>query len=487
MKMQESTHFQLVLMILLHKAEFMEAQKLSNIFLEKQRGNINNYITIANVFEQYRQYETAVKIYEKARKITGDENLFNRELAYDYEFLKNHKKSITEFIKLMENRNSYSGLVLSRFKKMLKEDPSVIKYIKDTSGESKNNAVNEIYALCLGEIGEYDKALKEYEKFPAMNILKFAERMDGNERTDVAIQAYDIFLQRSVNVLEKANTKIKMSNIYIEQNNLDQAEMLLLEIYNNKVAKTSKNKFKTKANRQCRELLAQIYLRQNASSKKIIQILEEAKKFAYNKTEINSIEYKIIHFLIMNGESDQAKKKLSQILENENSGSDTFKKGYFYSFLIAVMTNDASADSLLGELIINIPSDEITNDALLLLQSTNQFNDDADKSDFLAAYRKKSLFKNTEAIELLRSIYDRSKVEDVLFLAGEWAAQSGKLELAIEIFNHEYLKPDLQQFAILKLTEIDNDRMQKNKISIGFLQNNPQSIFSPQFRRILAE
>jgi len=97
------------------------------------------------------------------------------------------------------------------------------------------------------------------------------------------------------------------------------------------------------------------------------------------------------------------------------------------------------------------------------------------------------LYKIEEAIDILRSIYDRSKVEDMLFLAGEWAIQAGRTETAIEIFSHDYTKPDLKQFAILKLAEIEENKSTKNTLCTEFLQNNPQSVFSPQFRRILVE
>ena len=484
-RMQDTQYFQLRLMVLLHKAEFDEAQKLSNRFLNKQRGNINNYGTVAKVFEQYRQYEASIEIYLKARKIAGDENLYVRELAYDYQVLKDHKNAVREFVRLVENRNQYAAFVLSRFKSMLLEETSVIRYIKETAGKSENHAIREIYALCLGEIGEDEKALKEYEDLPAENLLKFADRMEKNERLDVAIRAYNIYLIRSVNIIENAKTKIALANIHIKQNELTKAEEILLELYQNKDLKIKRNRYKTRANRQCRELLAEIYLMRNASQKEIIKYLEEAKEFTFNKNDISEIEYRIIHLLIINGENDLAKEKLRNVLENENSGSDTFKKGYYYSFLIAIMTNDAESDSLLGELLINIPEDAMTNDALLLFQSTNHVQNDADREDLLKAYRKRSLFKNQEAIELLQSIYERSKIEDLFFLAGEWAMQTGNMELATEIFSHEFSKPDLRQFAILKLTEIENDKTAKRNFSRDFLQNNPQSIFSPQFRRML--
>ena len=484
-KMRNDLHFQLKLMILLHKAEFVKAHKLSNEFLDKQRGNINSYGSVAKVFEQYRQYETSVEMYLKARKIAGDENLYVREIATGYYALKDYRNAVREFVKLAENRNSYAAFILSRFKSILKEDVSVIRYIKDTCGKSKNPTIKEIYALCLGEIGEFEKALQEYEHLPAKNLLKFADRVEKNGEADVAIRAYNMFLNRSVNIIENAKTMIRLTNIYIIQNELKKAEEILLDLYHNKDLKLKRNRYKTRANRQCRELLAQIYLMRNASQKEIIQYLEEAKEFTFNKNDIYEIEYKIIHLLIMNGENDLAKEKLINVLKNENSGSDIFKKGYYYSFLIAIMTNDTKSDSLLSELLINIPEDDITNDALLLFQSTNQVLSNEDRKDLLKAYRMRSLYENSEAIEILRSIYERSELEEMLFLAGEWAMQTGKMELASEIFSHEYSKPDLQQYAILKRAEIEKDKTEKKNYSRNFLQNNPQSIFSPQFRRIL--
>ena len=179
-KMQEDQYFQFKLMTLLHKAEIDEARRLSNVFLEKQRGRIQNYGTTAKIFEQFRQYEDAVKIYLKARKIAGDDYLYAQELAYNYQALKDSEKAVKELIKLVENKNPLSSFVLSRLKLMLKEDPSIVSFI----GKSKNEdpAIRDIYALCLGEIGEYEEALKEYEHLPAENLLNFAQRMEKSNR-----------------------------------------------------------------------------------------------------------------------------------------------------------------------------------------------------------------------------------------------------------------------------------------------------------------
>ena len=484
-KMPEAKYFQLKLMILLHGAEFKKAQNFSDAFLDKHRGNVNNYGSIAKTFEQYRQYDAAIEIYKKARKIANDDNLYVRELANNFNALKDYKNAVYEFIKLVEKKDQFASFVVNRFKLMLKEEPNIIKFIAEVTANNESPSIKEIYALSLGEIGDFEKALKEYENLPVEKIIKFADRLEKNGELNIAIKAYVAYLNRSVNLVENAKVTIKLSALHISLNELDKAEEILLTMYSNKELKAKRNRYKTRANRQCRELLAQISLMRNASQKEITKYLEEAKEFTFNKNDLSEIEYKLIHLLIMNEENDQAKEKLGVLLKNENSGSDTFKKGYYYSFLLAIMTNDAESDSLLGELLVNIPGDGVTIDALLLFQSTNHVQNNEDRESLLKAYRKRSLYKIEEAIDILRSIYDRSKVEDMLFLAGEWAIQAGRTETAIEIFSHDYTKPDLKQFAILKLAEIEENKSTKNTLCTGFLQNNPQSIFSPQFRKIL--
>ena len=44
----------------------------------------------------------------------------------------------------------------------------------------------------------------------------------------------------------------------------------------------------------------------------------------------------------------------------------------------------------------------------------------------------------------------------MLFLAAEWALQTGEALLASELFSHEYSNPELQQYAVLKLAELEN-------------------------------
>ncbi|OPX27976.1 MAG: hypothetical protein B1H06_04195 [Candidatus Cloacimonas sp. 4484_143] len=177
---------------------------------------------------------------------------------------------------------------------------------------------------------------------------------------------------------------------------------------------------------------------------------------------------------------EESKLRLANILKTEDPGSDTFKKGFLYSYLLAVFQKDAAADSLLGEIIINLPEDEAANDALLLANIIPEMNpDDVDK--FLAAYRQKLIYRVDEAITLLQEMYDNSNNEEMLFLAGEWAREADKDDLAITFFSHQYKDEIIGEYAQLQLTEITADSKMKNE----FLLSNPQSVFSPKFRMII--
>jgi len=184
--------------------------------------------------------------------------------------------------------------------------------------------------------------------------------------------------------------------------------------------------------------------------------------------------------LIMLNRFSDAKEILLLVYNDKEIKKDTFKKGFLYSYLLAVFQKDAAADSLLGEIIINLPEDEAANDALLLANIIPEMNpDDVDK--FLAAYRQKLIYRVDEAITLLQEMYDNSNNEEMLFLAGEWAREADKDDLAITFFSHQYKDEIIGEYAQLQLTEITADSKMKNE----FLLSNPQSVFSPKFRMII--
>lgn len=470
--------------ILLLKGEIKQAYKFCKNFLNENSRRMNYYKILANIFEQYRQYEYAIEILKQARKIANDNHLHTKELAFNYQNLKDYQNAIIEYLKLLERQKSYYNFVLNRLKKILQEDKAYITTIEKSVRKSKHKKIQEIYALCLAEIGEYEKALKEYETLDTSKLKDFGDRLVSNGNLDIAISAYETYIGKIREPYLISDVKIKLAVIYITHGQLDKAKEVLFQVYEDSSIKGKKYRHKTRANRFCRELLAEVLLKQNAPNEEILKYLDEAKTYAFNRKEKNEIEFKIIHFQIMNEQYSQSKEKLSKILKKEDASSDIYKLGYYYSFLLALMQNDPAADSLLGELLINLPENYITNDALFLSVLGSGLDGNT-REDFLSAYRKKLLFKDEKAIEILMGIYNGSQNEEMLILAGEWAIESNKKDQAISIFSHEYSNELLAEYALLQKTRITQDEIEKAKLSTDFLKLNPQSVFSPEFRKLL--
>ena len=464
------------------KGELKEAKKICRSFLNKYPGNVSNYKIIAQIFSQYRQYEYAIEFLQNARKVAKDENLFAMEIALNYQNLKDDEKAVVEYFKLLEHQKSYSHYILSKLKMILQENPAIIKNIEKAATKySRQNAL-EIYALCLVELGEYEKALREYEQLSPDKLKKFAEQQFKLNRYEVAVKAFDSYLQRVYEPNLAADAKIKKAKILIFQEKLNEAKEILNQLYNDKEIGKVKYRYKTRANRQCRELLAEISLMQDAPENKILQYLEEAKNYAFNQKEKNELDFQIIHYHIMIENYSKAKKILSKVLHREEPGSDNFKLSYFYFFQLALMEQDPAADSLLAELIINLPEHPGTNDALFLADLKTAFADDW--IGFLGAYRLKMLHKDKKAIDKLIEIHAKTENEKILFLAGEWAVNIN-VATAETIFNTEFQDEILQEYVVLKRLQIAENKQLRQNISREFLKTNPQSVFSPEFRKIL--
>ena len=470
----------LKLPILLGRGNFKEARKTALAFLNNNKGNIIFYHNIAQIFSQYRQNETAIEIYEMVRNIAKDDYLYTRELAQSYNNAGSYEKAIVEYFKLLEKQSGYSNYILNRLQTILQEDEKYIKTIKLESKDHPETNARELYALCLAAIGEFEQALLQYDELDAEKLSTFARKMKIAGNLDVAELAYKRYLKKVKSPPKSANARIELAEALIMLNRFSDAKEMLLLVYNDKEIKKSNYKYRTKANRQCRELLADLVLREKGNEEEVISYLEEAKHYTFNQVERNEIEFKIINLLMLIENYEESKLRLANILKTEDPGSDTFKKGFLYSYLLAVFQKDAAADSLLGEIIINLPEDEAANDALLLANIIPEMNpDDVDK--FLAAYRQKLIYRVDEAITLLQEMYDNSNNEEMLFLAGEWAREADKDDLAITFFSHQYKDEIIGEYAQLQLTEITADSKMKNE----FLLSNPQSVFSPKFRMII--
>ena len=470
-------------LVLLRKGELKKASDLSGSIIKKNKGNVSLYRDLSSFFEQANQYRKAIDIMLEARKITKDDHLYAKELAFDYHKVNDLSESLVEYLKHLEKNKSNFHFVLSRIKKIMSEDRSQIKTIEKFTGNTDDKLLQEIYAISLAEVGEYDGSLEIFETLEIDRLKIFVEENMAVGNFEIAKRALKILTKKEKDPGHNADLKIQVAQIQIYQNEIDSAEVTLLDIYHNQKLSSNEYRYRTQAGRICREMLAGISMRKQRSGEIILKYLEEAKDHTFNQKDKKEIELTIIHFLIMNENYDLSRKKMESILQNEDQSTDIYKLSNYYSFLIATMQNDNAADSLLGELVISFPSNELTNDALFLSYFLANF-DPQNRESFLEAYREKMLLKNDRAIELLSLLYNKSKFEEILFLCGEWAMQNEQYEKAKEIFSFEYEDELFSEYAQLKLAGLSK-KEEKERIVTGFLTTNPQSVFSPEFRKLL--
>jgi len=481
----ELTYIKLKTSILLAGSEIRNAEKLCDKFLHNNPGKINSYKLMATVFRRYRQYEYSIQILKEVRQIAQDEYLNTNEMASDYYQIKDYPNSIKEYLKHVVKNSAYNNFVQNRIKLILKEDSLQIKAVEEFAGSSENLLVQEIYAVSLGEIGDITAALEVYEVLEPDKLLKFADNL---KKTGDLANATRAFVQYKNNASSPdllADVDVKIARIYLLQKDYASAEMVLMDVYNMDSIKDKKLRYKTKANRVCREMLADLAL-MNDQLEKVVPFLEEAKEFTYNLTEKNLLNFRIVNFQIMATEYELAEDHLEQILLKQDTGSDIYKKGFYYKYLLSLMNNSSESDSLLGELLINIPDNKNINDAIQISLLLAELDSNG-REDFLSAFRLMQLFKYTEAVNIMQKLYDDTGNENISIITGDWAISNNDYSLAAEIFDREYTDEDFAQYALLQKVLITDERELKISSTEDFLTKNPRSVFSPGFRKILME
>ncbi|MDO9577217.1 MAG: hypothetical protein Q7J16_04980 [Candidatus Cloacimonadales bacterium] len=478
--MPEVTYIRLHASILINQGELKKARDETMDFLSRNQGNIYFYRNFSMIFEQYRQDEIAIEILEMARKAANDENLYTRELAIDYQNVKDYDKAVTEFFKLLQNQPGFVNYALSRLKMILQEDDTVIKYIEKTASSYEDPLVIEVLAMCFAQVGNYEKALENYDRIDPAKLLVFAQTMSVEDKLDIAEQAYRNYIRKINDPASRANAKVKLAEVLIVAGRIDEAKTVLSQVRDDSDITKPQYRYRTRANLDCRLMLAQIAIIRDESKINVLDFMNDAKNYTYNTNDISQIEYQIIRFLMLSGDFAESSTKLKTLLQNEQPETDAFKLGYYYAFQLAMMQHDPAADSLLGEIIINLPDNAETNDALLLAMLQTNLNQEQ-KDEFLTAYRLKLLFKDETAIEKLLALSEESQNEEFRILAAEWAISANDKEQAVALLSTDFQNPVLSEYAKLKLVDITQDVW----LSRDFLQSNPQSVFSPEFRKIL--
>ena len=450
------------LTIKLYQGDYEFAQKKAMEFLNNINDKIG-YSIIAGLFVRFARYEFAQKIYLLARKKFKDNDIFIYELARAYEYDDKYKKAIKEFIRLLEKNPQQFYIVKKELLNIVENNNNLV----DLLNKDKPENLKQIYVIALLNIGKYDKAYQIVRNLPGKQVEEIYNYLKLKENYDVLLSILKIYYTKIDNPLKKAKIKFDIAEIYYKKNNLEEAKKILNEIYTNPMIKRKYRELSF----NCIKLLSKVVLKQQNNISLAVNYLKEAKKYTNNWKEKTDIDMQIIYLSILKSEYKQA----SDLLNNVMKYNKGYKKALFYKYLIYAMQNKKKADSLLVDLIIKLPDDKLTYEALYF-NFYYSLCDTITKPLFVKAYQNKKLFYWEKAQKLLYECYNRTKKEEFLYLLINWGIDDNK-KLPESLLKKEYKNKYIQTFVDY-IKSVDD----KNKI-INFLTKHPVSIFSPKLRR----
>ncbi|MCF7911220.1 MAG: tetratricopeptide repeat protein [Candidatus Cloacimonetes bacterium] len=478
-------YLKLKIPLLIRDGETKEAFRLGDQYLKEFKNNVNAYLEMSQIYSGSRQYEKAAQVLEDARKVTKDDYLFTLELARAYQNQSQNQQAAAEYLKHLERNKNYLHYVMNNLKGILNRDSTVIKTIKQVRENTDNKEVQEAYALCLAYLKNYQEALIEYQQLDEIKLLNFAEELNKTGNYDVALQAYQQYELRVDDPDLKAEVQIAKAEIYLQQHKYDLAENELMLVYNNEKLLSGKYRYRTQAAKVSRLLLADLCIRLDRSPKMVIKYLTEAAQYALNDMQRKEIEFAVIDYRLKTGDLDTAGAQLAELLTDEEPGTDIYKQSIYYTWQIALMQQDALADSLLGELILSLPDSKLTTQALYLTQIISSLPEEYHPQLF-EAWRLHGLYKNQAALAILTDIYELSGDDEIQLLAAEWQ-QDIDSSLSLIWWQKDFENELLKEYADLQILQQTTPDSLRQEFITDFLKENPQSIFAPRFRNELSK
>ncbi|MFA5499160.1 MAG: hypothetical protein WC327_06420 [Candidatus Cloacimonadia bacterium] len=471
--------------ISLRKGEVKKGRKDALDFLAENPGKMNLYSDLASVFEMYRMNDVAIEILLKARTVAKDKNLHAYELARNYQSFNKRSEAIEEYVRHLSHNPGYQYTVNNKVKEIIGEEPKLIAELKKLVENSSNQSLKELYAVSLVKIEEYEEALIVYNGLEPQKLLSFANELAASGNKELAIQAYELCIERVDDPLLRADVGLKLADTLISSNKLEDAETILLSIVGDQGLQDRKVRYRTQANRTAREILAKLSIKKGENSNEVIKWYDEAKSFTYNAIEKGSLELQIIRYLVMLEEYSVANNRLDKLLSKEHSGSQLAKTGHYYRFILEIMQTTEASDSLLTEMIVSDPGSKETSEALFLTSVVGSMSDTI-KKVFLKVYRMKSNYQELEALELIVSNESYLQNEELRILAAELAYSLEHFDLAETLFAEKYQDDTLLGYATLRLSMLKSENKESYRVVLTeFLKEHPTHVFSSYLRQML--
>lgn len=474
----DKTFTELRLQVLVLQGKLEEANALADSYLALYGSASNAYHMVAGYFTRRAAYDSAIRIYNLARQRHGD-SIFALELANAAMQSQQYRLALEEYLRFMATQANSNLFVKNQIINIVKEDSTMITHFQQTMPVD-NQIILEIYASSLSAINRPAEALAIYQQLPSTYLRDFAVEQMRQENFDLARRAYRILAESSSVDHQRLSYKLDIARIYYNQAEYDSAETVLTDLLADAFwGKNTQNK-RNPLYVNIRKLYAQNALANGNDTDTVRTWLAETRQYATQNQEIQDLELEQARLAILSRDFEVAERSLKsvnipQLLDYRD----------YLRFMEAFLKKDSPmADSLMNEYIIRHPASQYANDIIYLNMLALAMNE-TQLGEFGEAVRLLQLFQ-PEGIDILATLYEETKDEELAILAIEWALgldETQKAELLLAIEFQDELAGEYAKMLSLALMQ---DRDAEIDLAREFLKVKPNSIFSPRFRQVIS-
>jgi hypothetical protein len=406
-------------------------------------------------------------------------------LSNNYYQIKNAESFFEESIKNMRYNQGYLYYYRTKYKDLLKIDKNSIKKLTKFIKDDDNAEVLELYAYALIEVKDYANASKVYEKLPLDKMLKFADDINNDGAKEYALGLYIKSIEKATDQIIIADINLKCANILFEMNDFEKSQYYLQSIINNTEIQSNQLRYRTRANREARLMMALISTILDMQIESVSNWYKEAINFSNNLMEKADILFSFSKYLYLKGDFAGSYQAIEQAVDKQDITTSIYRKSNFYRYEMALFQgDDILRDSLLVECIIYFPEDERIND-MLFLESFISKIDEKYRPAFLDALRYRGLLQDKKTIKIILDLAQESKIQELYLLAFEWSDGTNNDEILKRLQDVEFSNEAFKDYMFLQKLKTTNDAdYRKHQIS-DFLNNNPRNVFSPHLRMLL--
>lgn len=207
-------------------SETDKAFEVWNENIEKYQGQFQLYVTTAQAMNDVRAYDNAIEVYNKARTLFNNQDIFILDIANTYMLASNYEGAIKEWLNLVERRPEQISSIQStllRYNDRILYDIAILD-IDDRLNEmnSTNPAYTGLFQLQIWLLQEnklFRRALVSARTFESStqnynySLFNLGRQLAENKEYELAIQAFEYYNEKAAGEV-KWRSMNELSGVY---------------------------------------------------------------------------------------------------------------------------------------------------------------------------------------------------------------------------------------------------------------------------------